>query len=310
MGSMVRKIGIIGLSEGNGHPFSFSSIINGYNDGYLKNSGWDVIYNYVRRRDPSEFGIEGFQITHAWTQDEETTQTLCKACLIPNSVSRYEDMIGHIDAVIIARDDYEYHYKIAKTFLDQGIPVFVDKPLSLNVDELKYFKPFLENGMLMSCSGMRYAREIDQLRQDMKFFEQPKLIRGTVINTWEKYGIHLIDAILSLDTFVPESVTSIEADFDSMAIRMTNGVLVQIDSLGTIPKAFHLDVYGTENITRVELNDNFSMFRRTMWHFLNSVENRKPAINANITLNAMRILIAGQISKIEKRRVFINELQI
>ena len=45
---------MVGVSSGNGHPFSFSAIINGYDPEGLANAGWDVIYDYVRRRDLSE----------------------------------------------------------------------------------------------------------------------------------------------------------------------------------------------------------------------------------------------------------------
>ncbi len=55
------RVGIIGMSEGNGHPFSFSAIINGYDDAGLAVSGWPGIHAYVRRRDPSEFGIDGLR---------------------------------------------------------------------------------------------------------------------------------------------------------------------------------------------------------------------------------------------------------
>ena len=52
---MVIRVGMIGLSEGNGHPFSMSAIINGYSDTGLAESGWPVIHEYVKRRHPSEF---------------------------------------------------------------------------------------------------------------------------------------------------------------------------------------------------------------------------------------------------------------
>ena len=45
---LVINTGIIGLSEGNGHPFSFSAIINGYDKIELKKSGWKVIYDYLQ----------------------------------------------------------------------------------------------------------------------------------------------------------------------------------------------------------------------------------------------------------------------
>ncbi len=73
-------------------------------------------------------------------------------------------MLGNVDAVIIARDDHETHLELARPFLEAGLPVFVDKPLSLDLEALRFFRPYLEAGKLMSCSGMRYARELDELR--------------------------------------------------------------------------------------------------------------------------------------------------
>ncbi|MFM9242221.1 Gfo/Idh/MocA family oxidoreductase, partial [Legionella pneumophila] len=89
---------------------------------------------------------------------------LCAASKITYALDDYEEMIGKIDLVFIARDDYQTHYKMAKPFLEHGIPVFIDKPLTLNIDELNYFEKYLNNGLLMSTSGMRYAQELDLLR--------------------------------------------------------------------------------------------------------------------------------------------------
>ena len=43
-------------------------------------------------------------------------------------------------AVIIARDDHEQHWDFARPFLERGLPVFLDKPLSLEVEELRRFR--------------------------------------------------------------------------------------------------------------------------------------------------------------------------
>ena len=39
------KLGIIGFSKGNGHPFSFSSILNGFNEDEYKKTEWLGILN-------------------------------------------------------------------------------------------------------------------------------------------------------------------------------------------------------------------------------------------------------------------------
>ena len=139
------KLGIIGISEGNGHPYSFSAIINGYNDEFMSKSGWDNIYNYLKERDRADFKNFDAKVTHVWTQDAKESIKISKASNIDNIVENYIDMIDEIDGVIIARDDYDSHLKIAKPFLEAGKYVFIDKPLSLCVDDLNYFEPFLQH---------------------------------------------------------------------------------------------------------------------------------------------------------------------
>ena len=307
---MVIKLGIVGISEGNGHPFSYSALINGYSEAGLKNSGWDVIYNYIRKRDLSEFGFNNVKVTHAWTQDKEITQRLCAACLIPNAVEKIEDMIGQVDGVIFARDDYENHYNMVMPFLKENLYVFVDKPLALNIEELKQFKPYLEQGKLMSCSGMRYAKELDEIRQILASSGAVKLIRGTIVNSWEKYGVHLLDAIFSVINTKPVSIRSLNANHQSMAITLEHGALVQIDCIENGPKLFKLDILTNKDYYSIDITDNFSMFRRALWHFVEMIKTDKSPINLNITLTIMLTLIAGLTSSRESREVLLDEYKL
>jgi hypothetical protein len=310
VGNMVGSIGIIGVSEGNGHPFSYSAIINGYSQEGLANSGWSGIYDYVRRRHASEFGLGGWKVTHAWTQEPETTRKLCKACLIETAVDDYHDFLGKVDAVIVARDDFELHFEIARPFLKAGMPVFVDKPLSLDVDQLRELKPYLESGQLMSCSGMRYARELDEPRANLASYGTIKLIRGAIVLSWEKYGVHILDAVLAMPTARPVSVQMVNAGHASAGIRFHDESLLQVDALGNAARSFHVDIFGTERNGAFDITDNFSMFRRMLWEFTTSIGRGQPAIPAGHTLEIMRLLIAGRISCKENREVRLDEIAI
>lgn len=44
------RLGIIGFNEGNGHPYSFSAIINGYKKFYFKKIGYKNILNYLENK--------------------------------------------------------------------------------------------------------------------------------------------------------------------------------------------------------------------------------------------------------------------
>ena len=304
------RVGMIGLSEGNGHPFSFSAILNGYDDAALAASAWPGIHAYGRRRDAADFGVAGLQVTHAWTQDPEITRSLCAACRVPHAVDRREDMLGQVDAVIIARDDHETHLELARPFLEAGLHVLIDKPLSLDPEALRFFAPYLEEGRLMSCSGMRYARELDEVRATLADYGRIRLMRGAVVLSWEKYGIHLVDAIYGVTQARPVSVAALEAPHASLAISMDDGSLLQIDALGDVPPTFHFEFFGTARASSHDVTDNFSMFRRMLWHFAQMIGSGRPAVPAADTLGAMRLLIAGRQAMESGRSVRLSEVTL
>ncbi|MGY6210909.1 Gfo/Idh/MocA family oxidoreductase [Cytobacillus firmus] len=303
----MTKLGIVGLSPGNGHPFSFSAIINGYDDENMKKSEWDIIYNYLKVRDLADYGVLDGKVTHCWTQNEVLTNRLSKACKIENPVKKLEDMVPEVDGVIIARDDYQSHLPIAKLFLEKDIPVFIDKPLTLNMGELSYFTPYIKAGKLMSSSSFRFSNEINLAKKSMDH-NQVNFFRGTIVNDWEKYGIHLIEGFSALTSFKPTAVEYQPGLFESYLVYLRNTNVVQINCTGKMKPIFLMEIFNENYYNSFEVKDNFSMFKRMLWHFVHSIKTKIPAIDDEITINIIKVLIAGKISKLERRQVKIDEL--
>ena len=59
-----------------------------------------------------------------------------------------------------------------------------------------------------------------------------------------------------------------------------------------------------------EIIDNFTMFKRMLKSFTNSIMTDKPPIPAEETINLIKLLIAGKIASEEKREVYLKELVI
>jgi hypothetical protein len=296
--NMIR-VGIIGFSEGNGHPFSFSAIVNGYDETHFAEAGWPVILNYLKQQPADRFGFDGVRVTHAWTQDASLTRKLCAACRIDTVCELATDMLGAVDAVIIARDDWESHAELAMPFLRHGLAVFVDKPLSLNVQQLDVFLPYLRSGKLMSCSGLRYAAELDEMRSTEPDTGAIHLISGAVLNGLDKYGIHLLEAVASLGGrfACPVAVTRLPAAHDSFVVTLEGGLLFHLDCLGAVGKTFHLSFFGQTGHRHFDLHDNFSAFRRTLAEFFAMVKTGVPAIAPEQTLRLMRLITTAQTLK-------------
>ncbi|WP_343353436.1 oxidoreductase [Helicobacter mastomyrinus] len=286
------NLGIIGLSEGNGHPYSFSAIINGYDKTAMKQSGWDVIYNYLLKCDEQDFlNREDVAITHLYTQDSLLSSQLSSACNIPHITHSLVELAqSPIDGVILARDDWQSHLNFAKIFLESNKFVFIDKPLSLNADDIAYFSPFLANAKLMSCSGMRYARELDDIRKAIKEDNHKvHFIEASIGSAWDRYLIHLLDAIMGIIHFEALHIEVIRLEYCISVLIQTKDFMIQLNNRQVSFQPCTLHIITDKNHYNITLSDNFSAFRRTMGHFVDFIQG-KYYFDFHSTLESMRIL--------------------
>ena len=114
---MSLKLGIIGLSDGNGHPYSWSAIFNGYNVKAMKKCGFPVIPEYLAEQRWPEAQISNARVTSVWTDEKKQSEHIAKASLIDNVASNLDDLAVHQDAILLARDDAENHFEYAKKYL-------------------------------------------------------------------------------------------------------------------------------------------------------------------------------------------------
>lgn len=108
---------------------------------------------------------------------------------------------------------------------------------------------------------------------------------------------------------VPVSVAPVPAEHASVAITMSNGTLFQLDALGAIPKTFQVGLWGTDRRSTHEITDNFTAFRRTLWHFIEMVRTGTPAIEPAETLRLMQVLRAERRALQERRPVSLDDIE-
>ena len=195
----MKKIGIIGTSEGNGHPYSYSAIFNGFDEYYLKKyCKFKLINEYLPRYCNKKNVIKGAKVTNIWTQNYENSKKISKVSLIPNIEKSFKDFIGKVDGVIIARDDVEKHLYFASFFLERNIPVFIDKQIVYNKSQLEIFlKKIKKKKLFMACSAIRYNKRLNYIRKTKKL-NCVKTIHGTSHSNLMTYGHHLLEAVTVL----------------------------------------------------------------------------------------------------------------
>ena len=304
------NVGMIGTSDGNGHPFSFSAIINGYHAEKIREAGWSVIANYLDEKDSVDIGMPGVVVNSIWTQDLRSSHEIAAACSIQHVCTSPEAMLPLVDAVIIARDDWKSHFPLAMPFLESGISVLIDKPLSLDVKELRSFLPYLESRQLMSTGAMRYAIELDRLRYRC-LTEIPKFVCANVCMDWDKYGVHILDALFSAKILPSQSI-KMDSTLNAANVLLTTqeGNKLVINCLGTIGKIFTIETFHPNGRARYEFSDNFSAFRRMLRHFIEMITDDVIPIDPAETIGVMKTLIAGNRSSLIGERVRVDEINV
>lgn len=196
---MPLKLGVIGMSPGNGHPYSWSAIFNGYAPSVMESCGFPVIPRYLERQSwPADRIVEG-NVTHVWTQDEAVSRHIARATYIAHVATRPEDMIGMVDAILLARDDAEAHYELAVPFLRAGLPIYIDKPISLSLAELERLYALQQYpGQIFTCSALRYAKEFHLDQSEREALGSLQFVEAIVPKDWDKYAIHAIEPLLTI----------------------------------------------------------------------------------------------------------------
>jgi predicted dehydrogenase len=293
------QLGVIGMSAGNAHPYSWSAIVNGFFDAdEITAVGYPAVAAYLKANRDT-LGIPAARVSHVWCQERKISESISKAAKVPNIVDKLEDMIGEVDAVLLTRDDPENHVVMAKPFIDAGIPVFVDKPLASSWKDLDYFKEQVAKGkFIMSCSSQRYANEFKIVKQDILSLGKIELVTAVGKKDWIKYGVHLMEGIFSLlDDPKAVSVQHIGKEGqDIVHIELENGIHVSMHLFMEITGTFQASIYGQNGWRLIDVKNSYSMFRDNIIEFVRSVQEGKPRLAFEKTENIIRTLIAAKDS--------------
>ncbi|MDF2716110.1 MAG: oxidoreductase [Paenibacillus sp.] len=265
------RLAMLGMVDGNGHPYSWSAIFNGYDPEEMKSCPYPVIPTYLGKQPKHTLRIEGANITHIWTDDPEDALRVSRATLIPHVAERPEDVIGEVDAVIIATDKGHEHVERCRPFVEAGIPVFVDKPLVDNEADLTITTP----------------------------------------KSWERYGIHALESIYPIFGPGFASVRNTGSEERNVVhIKHSCGADIVAAAQSDMYGAFGLlQLCGTAGHAFAQIHDTFYSFKTQLQSFVDYLRSGQRPFPFEETIELMKLIIAGIRSREEGgREVQLTEI--
>lgn len=311
--SNVLKLAMLGMVDGNGHPYSWSAIFNGYDPTEMRKCPFEAIPAYLDKEPKETLQIEGARVTHVWTDDHADAELVSKASLVPNVVWRPEDVIRQVDAVIVATDKGWEHVERCRPFVEAGLPIFVDKPLVDNESDLQVFCQWIKDGaQIMSSSSMRYSKEYAPLRLSTNNLGKLRYISITTPKTWERYGIHALEGVYPITGPGYISVRNTgSAERNIVHLKHRDGIDIVIAAIEDMHGSFGvLDVCGTKDSMQLANKDSFFAFKSQLQAFIDYLRTGELPFPFEETVELMKIIIAGIRSREEGgREILLDEIK-
>ena len=129
----------------------------------------------------------------------------------------YADAVGKLDGLVITARHGDNHYKYAKPYIDSGIPMFIDKPITIDEDEAILFMRSLrdKNVRITGGSSLKQDVFVRQLKHEAENETYGKTLGGYVRAPYQSeseyggfyfYAQHLTEMVCEIFGRFPLSV--------------------------------------------------------------------------------------------------------
>lgn len=158
------------------------------------------------------------EVVGVYSDDAEASAKLNEKFGVP-VLGDYTDAVGKIDGLIITARHGDNHYKYAKPYIESGIPMFIDKPITVREDEaVEFMRQLKDKGIRISGgSSLKQVDAVQTLHAEAIDEVGGKTLGGYVRAPFQSrnpygdfffYAQHLVEMICEIFGRFPLSVTA------------------------------------------------------------------------------------------------------
>lgn len=190
--------------------------------------------------------------------DPERTKEVAGLGNIPEIVETPQDLLGKVDAVLVVHRHGDLHLANTLPFLEAGLPVYVDKPFTISLDDGAQLirTAELNNALLTSYSSLRYASTVTDIAASLG--DLGRIHAGHMTGPCDFsseyggpffYATHVLEMALRL---LGDDVTTVRAIRVGSSVIVTvtwaNDTVVTISYLTGAAYHFHITLFGEKGM--------------------------------------------------------------
>ena len=130
----------------------------------------------IMKDNPAKYG--DIEVIGVYSEDTAAMEQVCTAFDVP-AMKSYDEAVGVADGIVVTARHGGKHYLYAQPYIESGVPMFIDKPITVDEEEaVRFMRECREAGVrITGGSCCKYAAEI----ADMKAKLSPEEIRGGLV---------------------------------------------------------------------------------------------------------------------------------
>ena len=164
--------------------------------------------------------VEDIEFVGVYSEDMEAAQKLHDRFGV-YVAERYDEFVGKIDGLIVTARHGANHYKYAKPYIESGIPMFIDKPITYSENDATAFMAELKEHKVPVFGGSMvvFSEGIRRLKESLNTDEYGKIVGGFIRMPVKKcnpygnfhfYSQHGVQCMLEVFGMNPRSVQVFE----------------------------------------------------------------------------------------------------
>lgn len=180
-----------------------------------ENSHANGFLEYINANEEYSSGIE---VVGVYSNEPEASRNLSEKFGVP-VLNDYRDALGLIDGLIVTARHGDLHYEYAEPYIKSGIPMFIDKPITINEGEaVRFMQALMSAGIKVSGgSSLKHDKAVVALKNDrvndvdghtVGGFVRAPLDTSSVYGGFYFYAQHLVEIVLEIFGRYPKSVSA------------------------------------------------------------------------------------------------------
>lgn len=206
--NMIR-IGILGSDSS--HALAFAKLCN------------------IPDSNTGQYNFPDVRITTIYGHDKNETEKTALEGNIKEIVSSPDELIGKVDGVMVLFRDGNLHVPYALPFIKKGIPVWIDKPLTVTLEDTQILlkEAAKSNSLVTGGSTCKYSNDVLELGKFVRSGSVGNVLSGYInfpgdINSPYNgiffYGPHMIEILFTIFGYNVVSLTAMKNNSDILCI--------------------------------------------------------------------------------------------